>query len=86
MQNFGHKGRLEDAVCRALKMVEGTYGIAVICAHQLARLHAQLLKLTVKMSAFEPGSFRDARHAAAFAHQMMFEIRAFKSISRFAQR
>src|SRR4051812_40297251 len=57
---------------------------ALLC--QLARLDAQLLELAVQVGTFEAGFFRHARHAAAFAAQVVLEIHALKSVARLAQR
>src|SRR5690606_9868177 len=54
--------------------------------NQLGRFNAQLLELAVQVGALEAGPFGDPRHAAPFAHQMMFEIGALERVARFAQR
>src|SRR5471032_3563406 len=53
---------------------------------QLARLHAELLKLAVQMGALQAGLFGHARHAAAFAAQVVLEIHALEGVARLAQR
>ena len=53
---------------------------------QLARLDAELLELAVQVGALEAGFFGHARHAAAFAAQVMFEVHALEGVARFAQR
>jgi hypothetical protein len=47
---------------------------------------AKRLELAVEVGAFEPGFFRDARHAALFAGEMMHEVGALKGVARLAQR
>src|ERR1700712_4887859 len=51
----------------------------------LAKVHAKLLELPVKVRALQSGLLRHARHAAVFTREVILEIRAFESITCIAQ-
>src|SRR5208282_6183146 len=48
-------------------------------------LDAKLLKLAIEVGALQPDACRDPAHIAAFFHDVMLEVDAFKRVARLAQ-